>query len=280
MANTIAATAFTETRNGFLQEKITTNTVASDICNIHQNMYQEYIRTPYRSDATVSQSTGLLCEATITNFTVTDDFVKLEDAVYSSERVCPSNEAYTDVDLTKASMDEMNRGLVEAVDAKMIADALATTGIAAITATAITNAATAKTAAEQIVGELAGYGGRLSDRFIVMDNDMFIHFLDAGATPATEFGDRVLETGDLYVYMGLYIYVVRSGQITAGKILAGVKKSIDLYIDEVGIRTETLQDRATAADKVNLNKVRVALLYVAVKIWEQKKSQVVELGTV
>ena len=266
MANTIAANAFTETRNGHFQEKITTATVAADICNIHRNQYQEYIRTPYRSDVVISTSTGRVSEADISDFTVSDDYVKLEDAVYAAERVNPSNEAYTDVDLTKESMDEMNRGLIEAIDAKVFTDALATSGIATTTATQITSAAEAKTATEQIVGALAGYGGKLSDRFIVMDNDMFIHFLDAGASPATEFGDRVLETGDLYVYMGLYIYVVRSGQIASGEILAGVRGKIDLYIDEVGIRTETLQDRASAANKVNLNKVRVALVYVAVKI--------------
>ncbi len=278
MANTIAANAYTETRNGHLQAKIRTNTIASDICNIHTNKYQEYIRTPYRSDAVASSGTGRVCEVDVQDFTVTDDYVKLEDYISYSERVCPSNEAYTAVDLTKASMDEINKGMIEEIDKKVFTDALATTGIVSVTATQITSAAEAKTACEQIVGALAGYGGKLSDRFIVMDNDMFIHFLDAGAAPATDFGDRVLETGDLYTYLGLYIYVVRSGQIAAGEILAGVKKSIDLYLDEVGMRTEDLQDRASAADKVNLNKVRVALMYVAVKIWEQKKKAVVKLS--
>ena len=278
MANTIAPEAFTETRNGYFQEKITTATVASDICNVHRNKYQEYIRTPYRSDVVVSTNTGRISEADVSDFTVTDDFVKLEDAIYVAEHINPSNEAYTAADLTKESMNEMNRGLLEAIDKKVFTDALATTGIATTTATAITDAATAKTATEEIVGALAGYGGKLSDRFIVMDNDTFVHFLDAGATPATSFGDRVLETGDLYVYMGLYIYVVRSGQIAAGEILAGVKGAIDLYIDEVGIRTEELQATASAANKVNLEKVRVALVYVAVKIWEQKKKAVVKLA--
>lgn len=280
MSNTIAAQAYTETRNSHLQKKIRTNTIASLICNVHERKYQEYIRTPYRSDAVASSGTGRICEVDIQDFTVTDDFVKLEDYIAFSERVCPSNEAYTAVDLTKASMDDINRTLIEEIDQKVFADALATAGIQAITATQITSAAEAKTACEQILGELAGYGGSLSDRFIVMDNDMFVHFLDAGAAPATAFGDRVLETGDLYVYLGLYIYVVRSGQITAGKILAGVRNAIDLYLDEVGLRTEMFQDRASAADKVNLNKVRVALMYVAVKIWFKNLVAVVELGTV
>ena len=274
--NTIAPEAFTEIRNGNFQAKMETNIVASDICNISRNRYLEFIRTPHRSDAVATTGTGRQAEAEVKDFTVSDDFVKLEDFIILSEKVEEADEAYTAADLTSESIDRMNIQLLKEVDKKVFADALATPGVQ--TAPAIVDAATAVSSTRKVAAQLAGFGGSMDDRYVVCDTDILEHFIEAGALRETALGDKALDTGTIYQLNGLRIYAVLPGQIAAGKALAGVKGKINLYLDEIGMRSKLRQATASAQNKVALADVRVLYMHVAVKVWQEDKPAVYAIG--
>jgi hypothetical protein len=275
MANTIIAEVYREEKASFFDAKTKTNTVAADIAKITDGAFNDRIEHLERSDAVVSTGTGKVLEVDISNFTTSKDSIVIEDFLAVAEPEEFVKDAYSIIDLGRESMEEATRELTLAFDAKVILDALAQT-TTLTTATQITTAAEATTASLEIQAALAGYAVKPDNIAIVMDNAMFKYFLEAGADRVTTFGDRVLETGSLYSYMGMDIYVVRAGHITAGEILAVVKGNIDVYVDKLKFMKR--QGQATVATKASLWDVNVNMLYMEVKIWNDNLKRVVKLA--
>lgn len=282
MANTIAPEVFREVFSTTLQERTRTNTVAGIITKMRMGEFGATFNNPYRSETVTTSGTSAsvddrLCEIDVQPFTVTNEKVELLDYISSAEEICETNEAYTIVDLDADRMKEMTQAMIEAVDRKVLADA--STQAVLATTTPVTDAATAKAAAQEIVAFLSGFAGGMSNRFMVMGNSTYQYFIDLVSQVATPFGDRTLETGDVFTYLGMEVIVVRDSQMPAGvTILSGIKGAIDLYWDQFGVREGRRQLTPTGPNpelKVSLKDARYRLIYLAVKIWFTNLDKVV-----
>jgi len=287
MANVIHSKIYREMFMDVFQERARTNTVASMISKMHEGQYATSINNPYRDVAvTVSGSTtaidpcavaagSMLCELDINDFTTFNETIFVNDYISTTEKVCETNEEYTNVDLMAASLKEQTQAMIEAVDRYVLTEADAQ---ATLTLPAIIDAATAKAAMEGVTGLLSGFSGGFRDRFVVIGNSLYPFFVDLVSNVQTPFGDAALETGDVFNYMGIDILVVRDAQMpSAARALAGIKGSIDTYMDPV-VRSGEKDAIPSVPTKVSLEKVRYQLVYLQTKIWALNLDKVIRIG--
>jgi hypothetical protein len=75
-----------------------------------------------------------------------------------------------------------------------------------------------------IAGRFAGYSQSFNGMYLVIENTDLPAFVQAQVANGFNMADAALRNGFLGSYMGIDIYVVRSGQFAAGTRLCGVKK--------------------------------------------------------
>ena len=129
--------------------------------------------------------------------------------------------------------------------------------------------------------KVAGYSQAFGDQFLVIENTDLVGFQVAGATNGFNTADDVIRNGRVGRWMGIDIYVVRSGTFVdatigtktvtnAGHRVFGVK-NVATYASPRGIRHE--EKSVTGKTGMEL----VTFGYIGFKLWTQKAGLVVDI---
>lgn len=210
MANTIGTTSLREKYfKGTLEQALRNALVAEKICSVDRSD-SRLIKNPYGSapTATVQALAGTYTPAT---FTVTDDSLTVTDEVIVSEHIYGFEDILNSFDLYSARMDELMYSVANKIDRYVLNYVLeAGTGTYSTPAGGF-DAANINDIMSNLISKVAGYSDVYRGMALVIENTEVPGFVKAQATNGFSFADAALNNGFMTRYMGVDVYVVRSG---------------------------------------------------------------------
>jgi len=235
MANTLSSRTF---RDKFLSKKLAyalrKRLIAEAICMVDRGDALR-IQNPYSSTPTIVVQ-ALSGSYTPADFTTTDDTLTVTDEFIVAEHIRDFEELLTQYDLYESRIDQMTYKIKEVVDRYVINNLCEDgTGTYSTPAGGFT-AANFNTIMGNLVSQLSGYETSYADgMFLVVENTDLPGIITAQATNGFNYADSALRNGFVNSYMGMDIYVVRSGTFAdetlgtktytnAGHRVAGVKR--------------------------------------------------------
>lgn len=271
-------------RKATLETALRNGLVAEAICEVDRTD-TKYIRSPYQTaPATVVQplaGTYAAADYTITNdtLTVTEEFVVAEH-VYDFE------DTLNNFDIFAARTDDMSYSVMAAIDKYVLNVVLeAGTGTYTTPTGGFTTAANINVIMSNLVSKVAGYADAYKGLFLVIENTDVPGFIQAQATNGFSFADAALKNGLMNSYMGVDIYVVRTGTFeddayttdsgsqtwsNSGHRLFGVK-NIATYCAPRGVRIEEKMVTGKTGKEV------VVYGYIGAKVWTPKAALIVDI---
>jgi hypothetical protein len=285
MANTMATEAWRlKYRKATLETALRNGLVAEAICEVDRTD-TKYIRSPYQTaPSTVVQplaGTYAAADYTITNdtLTVTEEFVVAEH-VYDFE------DTLNNFDIFAARTDDMSYSVMAAIDKYVLNVVLeAGTGTYTTPTGGFTTAANINVIMSNLVSKVAGYADAYKGLFLVIENTDVPGFIQAQATNGFSFADAALKNGLMNSYMGVDIYVVRTGTFeddaattdsgsqtwtNSGHRLFGVK-NIATYCAPRGVRIEEKMVTGKTGKEV------VVYGYIGAKVWVPKAALIIDI---
>jgi hypothetical protein len=235
MANTISSRTY---RDKFLSTRLAyalrKRLVAEAVCKVDTSDSLR-IQNPYSSTPTVVVQ-ALSGSYTPADFTTTDDTLTVTDEFIVAEHIRDFESLLTQFDLYASRIDQMTYKVKEVVD-RYVINNLCEDGTGTYTTPAGGfTAANFNTIMGNLIAALSGYETSYADGlFLIIENTDLPGIITAQATNGFNYADTALRNGFVNNYMGMDIYVVRSGTFAdetlgtktytnAGHRVAGVKK--------------------------------------------------------
>lgn len=271
----MAATLSTKTlrdkyRLETLDATLRSNLVAEAICLVDRSE-SKTIQSPYLSaiSTTVQALAGTYTPA---NITTNDDTLTVTDEFIASTHIFDFEQTLTKFDLFMAVNEEFARSIAEKIDSYVL-NSLCKNGTGSYTTPVggFTTAANVNTIFSNIVSLTAGYADAYSDLYVVVENTDLTGLIQAGATNGFVVADQVIKNGKMGSWMGVDIYVVRSGTFVSatvgtvtfansGKRVGGVKR-VSTYAAPRGVQ---FQEKAVSG---KTGQEMVAYGYIGFKQW-------------
>lgn len=254
--------------------------VAEKICDVN-NSDLKRIQNPYGSQptATIQAVAGTY---SVTAWTVTDDALTVTDEVIYSEQVFAHEEFFAVFDIAQSRIDNMMYSVAYGID-KFVLNNLLEDGTGTYTTPAggFTTAGNINTIMANLISKVTGFQGIEKGTFLVIENTDLVGFAIAGATNGFSMADSVLKNGFMNNWMGVDIYIVRSGTFVdatlgtttvtnANHRVFGVKNS-GTYASPRGMQYE---EKAVSG---KTGKEIVVYGLVGWKLWAQKAGLVVDI---
>ena len=271
-------------RSATLEKALKLMLVAEKICEVDRSD-SKYIKNPYGSAPTtvVQAIAGTYTPAA---YTTTDDTLTVTDEFIVSEHIFDFEETLTRFDLFASRTDEMINSVATAID-KYVLNNLCEAGTGTYTTPTggFTSAANINVIMSNLISKVAGYADAYKGLFLVIENTDVPGFVQAQATNGFSFADAALNNGFMDSYMGVDIYVVRSGvfddettSTTSGSTtwsndghrVFGVK-NISTYASPRGIRFEEKGVSGKTGKEV------VCYGYTGFKLWTTKATLIVDI---
>lgn len=281
MANTIASRVYRDKyRQATLENIIRNATVTKAIVTMDEsNNYR--IQNPYTSAPTVTVQ-ALAGTYSVADFTTTDDTLTVTDEFIVAEHIMDFQEALTQFDLFAARTENMAFAVAKKID-EFVLNNLCEDGTGTYTTPAggFTTAANINEIFANINSKLDGFAETYNGKFVVVENTDMVGLYQAGATNGFTFSDSVLNNGKVGQWMGVDIYVVRSGTFTdatvgtitwtnSGHRVAGVK----------GVATVAMPGGIKTEEKMVTGKTGMEVVtygYIGFKLWAQKVTLVIDI---
>lgn len=193
-----------------LQQVLRNSLVAEAICQVDRsNSY--YIKNPYSSQTTV-EITGLTGTFTPAAWTTTNDALTVGTEFKAGEHVYDFEKVMNNYDMAMDRMDNQAYAIRAGID-KYVLNLLCEDGTGTYTTPAggFTVAANVPVIVSNLISKVAGYDGVSQGWFLVIENTDLPGILQTAVTSGYSYSDRALNNGLVTNYMGVDIYVVRSG---------------------------------------------------------------------
>ena len=254
--------------------------VCEKICQV-DNSDLKRIQNPYGSQptATIQAVAGTY---SVTAWTVTDDALTVTDEVIYSEHVFSHEEFFAVFDIATSRIDNMMHAVAFGID-KFVLNNLCedATGTYTTPAGGFTTASNINTIMANLVSKVAGYEDTYKGLFLVIENTDLVGFAIAGATNGFTMADATLRNGFMNSWMGVDIYVVRSGTFVSdtlgsttvtnsGHRVFGVK-GVATYASPRGMQYE---EKAVTG---KTGKEIVVFGLVGFKLWAQKAGLIIDV---
>ena len=169
------------------------------------------IQNPYGSQptATIQAVAGTY---SVTAWTVTDDALTVTDEVIYSEHVFAHEEYFAKFDISQSRIDNMMYAVAFGID-KFVLNNLTedATGTYSTPAGGFTTAANVNEIFGALAAQVQGYQDVNNGLYVVLENTDLPGIYEAGATNGFNTADSVIKNGQIASWMGVDIYVVRSG---------------------------------------------------------------------
>lgn len=263
-----------------LDENLRTALVAEKICQVDRSDNKR-IQSPYGStpSATIQAIAGTYTPAT---FTTTDDTLTVTDEFIVAEHIYDFEEVLTNFDLFSSRLDEMVNEVAVEID-KFVLNNLCEDGTGAYTTPTggFTTAANINEIMGNLVSKVSGYADAYKGLYLVIENTDIPGFVQAQVTNGFSFADSALNNGFMAKYMGVEIYVVRSGLFVdatigttsvtnSGHRVFGVK-GVTTYAAPRGVRFEEKGVTGKTGKEV------VVYGYIGFKAWTPKAGLTVDI---
>jgi len=281
MANTIGTQVWREKyAKATLENALRNNLVAEAICKVDRSDVK-VIKSPYMTAPTVTVQ-ALAGTYSPADFTTTNDTLTVAYEFLVSEHIMDFQSTMADFDLFASRMDDMMANVAISIDQYVI-NKLTDDGTGAYTTPAggFTTAANINQIFGDLISKVAGYADAYNNLFLVVENTDLPGLMVAGATNGFAVADQVIRNGKVGSWMGVDIYVVRSGTFTntdigdhtdqnSGHRVFGVK-GVATYAAPRGIQYE---EKAVSG---KTGKEIVVYGYVGFKLWTPKASLIVDI---
>jgi hypothetical protein len=253
--------------------------VTEAICRTDQRD-QNTIQNPYGSQptATVQAVAGTY---SVSAWTVTDDALTVTDEVTYAEHVYRHDELFAVMDIAESRIDEMIFAVAAGVD-KFVLNALCedATGSYSTPAGGFA-AANIITILSNLLSQVAGYSQTYNGLFLVIENTDLPGFIQAMAANGFSMADAALKNGFMDSYMGIDIYVTRSGTFVdatigtitvtnSGHRVFGVK-NMATYASPGGAEYDEKKVTGKTGREINVNQL------VGFKAWAQIAALIVDV---
>lgn len=254
--------------------------VCEKICDV-DNSDLKRIQNPYGSQptATIQAVAGTY---TVSAWTVTDDALTVTDEVIYAEHVFAHEEFFAVFDIAASRIDNIMYAVAFGID-KFVLNNLTEDAVGAYTTPAggFTTSANINEIMANLISKVGGYQDVYRGLFLVIENTDLVGFMIAGATNGFSMADAVLRNGFMNEWMGVEVYVVRTGTFVdatlgtttvsnAGHRVFGVK-GMATYASPRGIQ----YDEKPVSLKTGKEIVVFGL--VGFKLWAQKTGLVVDI---
>lgn len=281
MANTIGTQVWREKyAKASLENSLRNNLVAEAICKVDRSDVK-VIKSPYMTAPTVTVQ-ALAGTYTPADFTTTNDTLTVGYEFLVSEHIMDFQSTMAEFDLFAGRMDDMMANVAISIDQYVI-NKLTDDGTGAYTTPAggFTTAANINQIFGDLVSKVAGYSDAYNNLFLVIENTDLPGLMVAGATNGFAVADQVIRNGKVGSWMGVDIYVVRSGTFTntdigdhtdqnSGHRVFGVK-GVATYAAPRGIQYEEKGVTGKTGKEI------VVYGYVGFKLWTPKAALIVDI---
>jgi hypothetical protein len=239
------------------------------------------IQNPYGTQptATIQAIAGTY---SVSAWTVTDDALTVNNEVIYSEQVFAHEEFFAVFDIAQSRIDNMMYAVAFGID-KFVLNNLLEDGTGTYTTPAggFTTASNINTIMANLVSKVAGYEDTYKGLFLVIENTDLVGFAIAGATNGFSMADSVLKNGFMNNWMGVDIYVVRSGLFVdatigtttvtnSGHRVFGVK-NVATYASPRGMQYSEKEVSGKTGHEI------VVFGLVGFKLWTQKAGLIVDI---
>jgi hypothetical protein len=263
-----------------LQHTLRNALVCEKICKV-DNSDLNYIHNPYssRPTAAIQAKAGTY---SVSAFSTTDDSLTVTDEVTYGEHIFQFEEFTSNYNLMSDRMDEMAYAVAYGVD-YFVLNNLCEDGTGTYTTPAggFTTAANVPVIMSNLISKVAGYADNYQGQFLVIENTDMVGFAQAQVASGYNYADRALNNGFFTKYMGVDIYVVRSGTFVSATIgsttvtnsghrvfgvngVATYASPRGIQYDEKGVTGKTGREISVTA-------------LVGFKLWAQNASLVVDI---
>lgn len=254
--------------------------VCEKICTV-DNSDTKRIQNPYggQPTATIQAVAGTY---SVTAWTITDDALTVTDEVIYAEHVFAHEEFFAVFDVASSRIDNMMYAVAFGID-KFVLNNLCEDATGAYTTPAggFTTSANINEIMANLLSKVAGYEDTYKGLFLVIENTDLVGFAIAGATNGFSMSDATLRNGFMNQWMGVDIYVVRSGTFVSatlgtttvtnsGHRVFGVK-GVATYASPRGMQYEEKAVTAKTGREI------VVYGLVGFKLWAQKATLVVDI---
>lgn len=281
MANVVSTKTYRDKyRLANLDTLLRAGLVAEKICMVDRTD-SKTIQSPYGSQPTTAIST-LTGTYAIADYTTTDSTLTVADEFKAAEHVFDFENTLSNFDLFANRADEQAYSVMTAID-KYVVNALALGGTGAYTTPVggFTTAANLNVIMSNLISKVSGYSDAYNGMYLVVENTDLTGIIQAQATNGFSYSDAALNNGFVTSYMGVDIYVVRTGTFvseTQGSLtfansgcrLFGVK-NMATYAAPRGV----IFEEKSVSGKTGMELVTFG--YVGVKVWAAKAGLTVKV---
>lgn len=244
-----------------------------------------YIANPYGNQPTASVATMAGTYA-VSTATTTDDTLTVTDQVTYGEHIFQFEELLTRVALWMSRVDELSYAVAQRADAWVLNEVLANaTGAYTTPAGGFTTAGNLLTILGNLLSKVAGFSDAYKGTFLVVENTDLAGIIPAMGNSGFSMADSVLKNGFVNSYMGIDIYVVRTGTfIDATTTTASGTKTWtnngERMFGVKGVATYAMPGGVSVDEKkVTLKTGRELSVWanIGAKLWTPKASLIVDI---
>lgn len=282
MANTIASRVYRDKyRSAMIGTALRGALVSEKVTSVDRSNNKR-IQSPYGSTPTITVQ-ALAGTYTPADFTTTDEALDVTDEFIVAEHVMDFQEMLSNFNLFASRTEQMAFNVAKKIDEFVLNNLLeAGTGTYTTPAGGFTTAANVNVIFSNIVSQLGGYAeGYYGNMYAVVENTDLVGIIQAAASNGFNTADAALSNGKITQYMGVDIFVVRSGTFTdatvgtatwtnAGHRLAGVK-GVSTVAMPGGVKTE----EKAVSGKTGMEVVTYG--YIGFKAWTPKLALTIDI---
>lgn len=267
-------------RSNAIEQALRNMLIAEKICQVDRTD-SKTIKNPYgTSPTTVVQA--LTGTYTPVEFTIANDTLTITDEFIVSEHIFDFESVLAEFDLFASRTDEMAYSVAASIDKYVLNNCLEDgTGTYTTPAGGFTTAANINVIMGNLLSKVAGYADTYKGLYLVVENTDVPGFVQAQATNGFSFADSALNNGFMNNYMGVDIYVVRTGTFSdttqgtktytnAGHRMFGVK-GVNTYAAPRGVKFEEKSVSGKTGKEI------VAYGYIGYKVWYTKSALTVDI---
>lgn len=282
MANTISSRTYRDKyRLSTLDHALRTALVAEKVCAVDRSDNLR-IQSPYGSASTVTIQ-ALAGTYSPADFTLTDEALTVTDEFIVSEHIMDFQNLLSNFDLFASRTEQMTADVKIAID-KFVINNLCEDGTGAYTTPAggFTTAANVNEIFGNLTSKVMGYeGAEYGNMYVIVENTDMAGIIQAGATNGFNRADQVLTNGQVGSWMGVDIYVVRTGTFVSATIgTTTVTNSGHRVFGVKGVTTYAAPRGVNVEEKGVSGKtgMEVAVYgYIGFKAWTPKLAQTVDI---
>lgn len=270
----------------YLDTVLRSATVATKICAV-DNSARQLIKSPYLSETTTTVQ-AIAGTYTVNAWTTNNDSLTVGDEFNNAIHIFDFEDTLADFDMYTNLMREQAMSVAQTVD-KWVLNNLCEDGTGAYTTPAggFTTASNVETIVANLLSKVAGYSEAFNGTYLVIEQTDIVGFILSGATSGFNFADAVMNNGFMSNYMGVDIYVVKTGTFVdatttsasgtktwtnSGHRVFGVK-GVTTFAYPRGMKTEEKSVTGKTGKEV------VVYGYLGFKAWTPKVSLTVDITT-